>query len=201
MESRTVFQSLRRIFICSVLAACQHPDAPVATSDREWLIAEIESDPMQAKTDVSWSKNFWQRYRSLPVPLRSNEQMARLAAFRDMDHVQAYEKGIWGKSSGAGHFAASSVAYRDPRRLYWVMVKALSEKYGCFMRERRMISNINYFRCRDRRQVVIWKNTGPGWVEFIARQYDRHGHEIHVQNHVATRTGRKIRDDLIALQD
>jgi hypothetical protein len=198
MENRSVRITIMKILVCILLAGCQHAEAPSVATEREWLIAEVEADSMGDATELNWSENFWRRYRNLPAPLRSDERMARLAAMREMDQVQSYEKGIWGKRSGAGHFAAASHSYRDSSRLYWVMVKALSEKYGCFMRERRMVSNINYFRCRDRRQVVIWKNTGPGWVEFFARQYDQHGHEIRVENHIAIRTGRKIQQDLIS---
>jgi hypothetical protein len=50
-----------------------------------------------------------------------------------------------------------------------------------------MIEKQNYgdettrVRCRDLRQVMMWKSTGPGWIQFQARQFDRDGYEIVVR--------------------
>jgi hypothetical protein len=70
-----------------------------------------------------------------------------------------------------------------------VMVKVLSEKYGCFMVSKQNGPEKTWVKCRDKRQIVFWKSKGQGFVQFYSRQYDKDGYEIVVQKKKVVRVG------------
>ena len=50
-----------------------------------------------------------------------------------LSQPEAYEGGVFGYMGSAKAFVAYRKAIPDYNRLYWVMVKVLSEKYSCFI--------------------------------------------------------------------
>jgi hypothetical protein len=148
-----------------------------ARSDRrsgERLAPDLSALPPPAPIDP-------RAHALLPADLRSQPRLAQLAVARGLEKPIAYEGGVFGLVGPAKLIVATSDRIKDDVRLYWVMVKVLSEKYGCFMVAKQTVGATTRATCRDQRRVVFWKTRGPGWVQFHARQYDRDGYEIVVR--------------------
>ncbi|MCX6118740.1 MAG: hypothetical protein NT027_14460 [Proteobacteria bacterium] len=94
-----------------------------------------------------------------------------------------YEGGVYGKVGSATMFIAEKSVIPDFDRLYLVMVKVLSEKYGCFITKKKSTSKMVSVRCRDDRIVVFHRFHGTDWVQFYGRQYDLAGNEVVVANY------------------
>ena len=47
-----------------------------------------------------------------------------------------------------------------------------------------------WIKCRDKRQVMFWRDTSGGVIQFHARQYDRDGYEIVVRKRQIVRISR-----------
>jgi hypothetical protein len=92
-----------------------------------------------------------------------------------------YEGGYYGTRGLTKIFIAPTTKIGDYSRLYWVMVKVLSEKYGCFMVAKQYARDTTRVFCRDKRQIVFWQSRTKDWIQFATRQYDRDGFEIAVK--------------------
>ena len=90
--------------------------------------------------------------------------------------------GLYGKIGRATIFVAPKIKIPDNHRVYWMMVRVLSEKYGCFMRGKTVVENQTTFRCRDGRKVAMWRTAGPDWIMFYGRQFDGEGYELAVED-------------------
>ncbi len=129
------------------------------------------------------------RLAAMPVALQQRPDLAHFAVSRAMNAPIAYEGGVFGTVGNAKMFVGPSSHITNYDRLYWVMVKVLSEKYGCFMSSRQNMPEKTLIKCRDKRQIVFWKSKGPGFMQFFARQYDRDGYEIVVRKRKIVRVG------------
>lgn len=111
--------------------------------------------------------------------------LEQLAAGFQMEKPVRYEGGVYGKKGHIPVFAARLADIPDYDRLYWVMVKVLSEKYGCFMKRKASTHNQVMVECRDKRRVVLHRNRGDGWIQFYGRQYNADGKEVVIRDHKA----------------
>ena len=118
-------------------------------------------------------------------------RLAWLLADRSVVGARAYENGVVGQVGSALIYLTTSQSIRTYQRLYWVMVKILSEKYGCFMKARYQRNDVTIIKCRDSRQIALWHSKGPGWMQFYARQFDRQGYEINVVQRRMVRISRR----------
>jgi len=135
--------------------------------------------------------------RSLSPTLQRYPLLARLVVSRSIDRPVIYEKGVLGDLGNAKIFVAERRFVPDFDRLYWVIVKTLSTKYGCFMVSRIKRDEVLTIKCRDRRNIVLWRSMGKNWIQFASRQYDRHGYEIVVRNKRKIRISKKPFLDLL----
>ncbi len=169
-------------------AACQTPgddlqdeDLP---SDPNWQDlmgnrgATFEPNPAYEFEDVVLTPD---RLAEMPLALRQRMDLVHLAVNRAIDKPTLYEGGVFGTVGPAKMFVGPTSEIKDFSRLYWVMIKVLSEKYGCFMVTKTNGPEKTSVKCRDGRQVVFWKSKGPDWIQFFSRQYDKHGYEIVVR--------------------
>lgn len=122
-----------------------------------------------------------ERLASLPQKVREDPDLAHLALSRALDKPEHYHGGVYGVVGTAKFFLAPTARVADYDRLYPVMVRVLSEKYGCFMVQKLNFGELTKVTCRDKRQVVFWKSRGADWIQFYARQFDRDGYEIQVR--------------------
>ncbi len=129
------------------------------------------------------------RLAAMPMALQQRPDLAHFAVSRSMNAPIAYEGGVFGTVGNAKMFVGPSTHIGNYDRLYWVMVKVLSEKYGCFMAARQNMPEKTLIKCRDKRQIVFWKSKGPGFMQFFARQFDRYGYEIVVRKRKIVRIG------------
>ena len=94
-----------------------------------------------------------------------------------------YNDGVWAKYQEATYYIGSLEKIPDWTRQYWMIVKILSEKYGCFMTAKTHIGSRVTFRCRDKRAVVFQVFYKKKFVYFRGHQYDTWGNLLHVKNH------------------
>lgn len=130
-----------------------------------------------------------ERLALLPAPLRQKPLLARLAVAKGLQEPVDYQGGVFGLSGVAKVFVTTREHIKDDARLYWVMVKVLSEKYGCFMVEKRYLRDLTSVTCRDKRRIDFRTTRGADWVQFLARQYDQQGYEIVVRKRKIVRVG------------
>ena len=118
-------------------------------------------------------------------PAKKETTLQQLVTGFQMENPSLYEGGVYGKKGHVPVFAALTKDIPDYDRLYWVMVKVLSEKYGCFIKRKQSSHAQVVVECRDRRRVVFYRNRGDSWIQFYGRQYDQQGRELIVKNHKA----------------
>lgn len=121
------------------------------------------------------------------------EQVARW----QMASTEHYGEGIYGKVGSARAFVAAKAKVPDWDRLYYVMIRVLSEKYGCFMTAKSRQNHRIHIRCRDKRHVVFNRSETDGTMQFYARQYDREGRELIVSNRRIIARGSMLANDMV----
>jgi hypothetical protein len=96
--------------------------------------------------------------------------------------VEAVDAGFAGKMGPSIVFAAEKRLIPNYDRLYWVMIRVLSEKYGCFIRKKIDRGELVAFKCRDQRIVTFRRRLTEQHAVFKARQYRSDGREIFTVN-------------------
>lgn len=105
----------------------------------------------------------------------------KLALGFGIERPQAMDQGVYGKIGASTVFVASRKQIPDFDRLYWVMVRVLSEKYGCFIRRKFPYENQIGFECRDRRTIVMQRAITPEHVKFVGWQFDAKGRQVYMR--------------------
>ncbi len=113
--------------------------------------------------------------------VKSEENLQQWVDELKIENVKRYEGGAYGKIGSSTVFIAEKNTIPDFDRLYWVMVKVLSEKYGCFMKKKYSEEKTVVVHCRDRRRIVFRRHQGSDWIQFYGRQYDLAGNELIVR--------------------
>jgi hypothetical protein len=104
-----------------------------------------------------------------------------------VSRVEPVDVGFAGKMGHSVVFAAEKRLIPDYDRLYWVMIRVLSEKYGCFIRKKIDRGELVAFKCRDQRIVTFRRRLTERYAVFKARQYRSDGREIVIANKRSTR--------------
>jgi hypothetical protein len=118
----------------------------------------------------------------LPTSVQERPSLAHLALLARVERPEIFEGGIYGKRGSATVWVATPETVADFDRLWWIMVKVLSEKYGCFIVQHKTFSPSKVkVTCRDRRTVVFQRARGSEMVLFTGRQFDAQGAELVVQ--------------------
>ena len=113
--------------------------------------------------------------RSVPVKkLGMKEVLLDLGLRR----AQVMDLGIYGKIGNMSVFVADRKVVPDYDRLYWVMVRVLSEKYGCFIKRKLVEHDVIRFTCRDKRTVVMKRRISGEYSKFVVKQYDAFGRDV-----------------------
>lgn len=92
--------------------------------------------------------------------------------------VEALDLGVYGKLGSTSIFVAERALIPTYDRLYWAMVRILSEKYGCFIRRKIDFGDVVSFKCRDHRTVTMARKISGNFSLIHVRQFDRHGRVI-----------------------
>ena len=94
--------------------------------------------------------------------------------------IQRFDLGVYAKLGGRVVFVAERKKVPSFDRLYWVMVKILSEKYGCFIKRKIDSGDQVYFQCKDQRTIVMQRRIARLFAVLQSRQYDQNGVEIRI---------------------
>ena len=87
-------------------------------------------------------------------------------------HIEQLENGVYGHYKQSRVFFTIPELVPDDTKLYWAMIKILSEKFACFMVKKRKSGNLYRFYCKDKRSVVFRKGRVGKTVHFYGRTYD-----------------------------
>ena len=142
---------------------------PVSKSKLEWLnydASRLDAAEISAGTG-QWSQEI----------VRDNE-LSKIAIGFGLERPQKMDLGVFGKIGKHTVFVAPRTVIADYDRLYWVMVRVLSEKYGCFIRSKVSTAKTVRFECRDQRTVVLDREISGDFAKFAGRQFDMLGKEI-----------------------
>ncbi len=112
------------------------------------------------------------------LELNRDDELSKIAVGFGLERPQKMDLGVYGKIGKRTVFVAPRAAIADYDRLYWVMVRVLSEKYGCFIRSKVSTAKTVRFECRDRRTVVLDRDIAGSFAKFSGRQFDLLGREI-----------------------
>lgn len=129
-----------------------------------------------------------ERTERLSEELRADPDLARLAVRRSIEKPALLDQGVYGKLGSSTVYFAPSERVGSSDRLYWTMVRVLSEKYGCFIVEKKRQDERFHFRCRDGRKVVMHRKIDKKIAHFWGRQYSASGEEVKIK---PGSTGRK----------
>jgi hypothetical protein len=119
-----------------------------------------------------------------------DQTSAVLIAGFGIERPQKMDVGVYGRVGESRVFVARRTKIPDYDRLYWVMVRVLSEKYGCLIRAKSSFQNNVKFVCRDKRTVVMDRFIDDRFAMFSVRQFDEQGREIFMKpKNVAIKDG------------
>ena len=119
-----------------------------------------------------------ERTSKLVQELRSDPDLARFAVRRSLEKPTPFDQGVYGKLGSSTVYMAPLKRVGTSDRLYWTMVRVLSEKYGCFIVEKSRDAEKFQFRCRDGRLIVMQRKMDSRFAHFWGRQYDSKGAEV-----------------------
>lgn len=121
---------------------------------------------------------------SFPVRGEANKSLVQLAEEigPQFKNPKPFDLGLYGKVGTASFYISTPQNIPTTDRLYWVMVRVLSEKYGCFMVDKDTSGDHTSFTCRDGRRIGFTRFLNPDFVAFVSRQYDKAGYELVVNN-------------------
>ncbi len=125
-----------------------------------------------ASDHMEWAQKFGSRGNNLPGEL----------SMIGVSRVEPVDVGFAGKMGHSVVFAAEKRLIPDYDRLYWVMIRVLSEKYGCFIRKKVDRGELVAFKCRDQRIVTFRRRLTEQYAVFKSRQYRSDGREIVISN-------------------
>jgi hypothetical protein len=125
-----------------------------------------------ASDHMEWAQKFGSRGNNLPGEL----------SMIGVSRVEPVDVGFAGKMGHSVVFAAEKRLIPDYDRLYWVMIRVLSEKYGCFIRKKIDRGELVAFKCRDQRIVTFRRRLTEQYAVFKSRQYRSDGREIVISN-------------------
>ncbi len=110
--------------------------------------------------------------------ISGDHERSRLALGFGLEKAQSLDAGVYGKLGKSTVFVAHRRDIPDYDRLYWVMIRVLSEKYGCFIKKKVPRDNQIGFQCRDRRMIVMQRDISGDYAKFVGWQYDQAGKEV-----------------------
>lgn len=165
-----------------ILSACVASNFPSDKQadlkvDFDFLITQNDLQPsvnlkQNANDHMGWAQRVGSRGKNLPGEL----------SMLGVSRVEPVDVGFAGKMGHSVVFAAEKRLIPDYDRLYWVMIRVLSEKYGCFIRKKIDRGELVAFKCRDQRIVTFRRRLTEHYAVFKARQYRSDGREIVIAN-------------------
>ena len=166
------FLSLPLLFACVASNFPSDRQADIK-SDFNFLMLQNELQPginlKQNATDhMRWAQKVGSLGNNLPGEL----------SMLGVSRVEPVDVGFAGKIGHSVVFAAEKRLIPNYDRLYWVMIRVLSEKYGCFIRKKIDRGELVAFKCRDQRIVTFRRRMTEQYAVFKARQYRYDGREI-----------------------
>jgi hypothetical protein len=163
-------------------------------------VIKEEVDSPVADINISSPGHGWFQFKD---QLASGENVNRLRSVGGFDHDSALliagfgidgakkmDVGVYGKIGANPVFVARKSRIPDFDRLYWVMVRVLSEKYGCFIKGKSAATTTVKFHCRDRRTVIMERSIDSEFAKFSGRQFDPRGREIIIRPKAVVRAAK-----------
>lgn len=177
----SILVSILACVFCVSCAGMDLTEAHAEGGDR--LISTVEVSSISAISNSA--KTGMSNPANLPLSKREvdiGEELRGLGVGR----LEELDLGFYGKLGSNSIFVADRSAIPDYDRLYWAMVRILSEKYGCFIRRKIDRGTSVSFQCRDRRTVTMARKISGRFSMLHVRQYDRSGRIIESRNKGAT---------------
>jgi hypothetical protein len=120
----------------------------------------------------------------------SVEKMAEVPIRQDLLQSGAnYEGGLYAKDGPNTYFVIEEDKLKHENHLYWIKVKLLSEKYGCFIVNKKQSGASTLFRCRDTRRVLMHESRSESQAQVHSRQFDKRGRLLTIRNHKVVAMG------------
>jgi len=168
--------SMPLLFACVTSNVSSEKQADIR-ADLNFLMLQNDLQPSinlkQNATDhLGWAQKVGSFGNNLPGEL----------SMLGVSRVEPVDVGFAGKIGHSVVFAAEKRLVPDYDRLYWVMIRVLSEKYGCFIRKKIDRGELVAFKCRDQRIVTFRRRLTQHYAVFKARQYRSDGREIVISN-------------------
>lgn len=108
------------------------------------------------------------------TPLYISQELTRIG----VGQIEALDSGLYGKLGSTSLFVADRASIATYDRLYWTMVRILSEKYACFIKGKVDRGQLVSFKCRDQRTVTMARKISKNFSIIQTRQYGPDGREI-----------------------
>ncbi|NDE13816.1 hypothetical protein EBZ80_02695 [bacterium] len=166
------------VFAAPVLADAD--PGPVMIDWGELMHGRAVTPELRPETPVEFEV-LPERTERLSAKLRADPDLARIAVRRAIEKPTVFDQGVYGKLGSSTVYLAPSDRVGSSDRLYWTMVRVLSEKYGCFIVEKNRQDERFQFRCRDGRRVVMQRKIDRKVAHFWGRQYSANGEEVKVK--------------------
>ncbi len=161
---------------------------------RDHLLLKDSDFPADADEDgVPWkdlgdaSPNF-DAQTSVPVEsvskaLQKDYTLFTLAKNYQIERPKLLGVGVVGRRKDSVLYATTWARLQQSEdRAYWDLIRVLSQRYGCLMRQRQKHADGYTFTCRDHRQVTLrFQRDGEHYL-IVGNQRDRFGRDLFVQS-------------------
>ncbi len=138
-----------------VLFGCVH-SAKELTLDEAFLDAKINLSEKPAV--VSQSQGF------------QTQTPKRYAEILKLERIDERFDGVYGKKNNSWYFLGDKNIVENNDRMYWNIVRVLSEKFGCFSNQKKDDGNKLKFRCRDGKKIIVRRQLDDKHAFFIAKK-------------------------------
>lgn len=170
---------------CGTSLKLRHDDERFSESPLPWEnLMEDGTNAFEPSPEFPMEPSFPpEAIAKLAPHLGGNHELAEIALRRSVRNPVVLDGGVYGKVGTATFYAVPRSRIATYDRLYWSMMKVLSEKYGCFVKNKVVEGSTLRFYCRDKRSVVLWRAQNEQFLQFYGRQYDKLGRELIVDKH------------------
>ena len=114
-----------------------------------WGEDEDELRDSDLKLSTPWNDFLGHSTKDKPLYSALVNGGARRSLPAALSQPEAYEGGVFGYMGSAKAFVAYRKVIPDYNRLYWVMVKVLSEKYSCFISAKQNRGDETWMKIRN----------------------------------------------------
>ena len=103
-------------------------------------------------------------------PVKSVHSPSQYAEILGLEKIDERHDGVYGKKNNTWYFVCDKKLVNNHDRMYWNIVRVLSEKFGCLLTQKQDEGSRVKFNCRDGRKILVRRQLDERHAFFIAKK-------------------------------